>query len=134
LVQAWSRDRFVLLTHEIQITELRVASRRPHIRQRIRPAEAGKLVNGPRGTAVVLDWLPYVNRSTDPLDDCLLALCEAGQADFLATGDKAGLLAPGTHGGTTILTARVFLDHLAKSRQAPKNLSPPVEIPSPHPS
>lgn len=63
---------------------------------------------------VVLDRLPHVNRSADPLDDYLLALCEAGRADFLVTGDKAGLLALGTHAGTTILTARAFLDRLAK--------------------
>jgi putative PIN family toxin of toxin-antitoxin system len=114
LVQAWSRDRFVLLTHEMQITELRVASRRAHIRSRIRPAEAGKLVNELREAAVVLDRLPHVNRSTDPLDDYLLALCEAGHADFLVTGDKAGLLVLGTHAGTTILTARMFLDRLVR--------------------
>ena len=48
------------------------------------------------------------------MDDFVLAMCEAGRADHLVTGDKAGLLALGTQGGTTILTARVLLDRLAK--------------------
>ena len=61
-----------------------------------------------------MERLPSVRRSADPLDDFLLALCEAGEADYLVTGDKAGLLALGTHGGTTILTARAFLDRLGR--------------------
>lgn len=36
--------------------------------------------------------LPRVKRSPDPGDDFLLALCEAGKADYLVTGDKSGLL------------------------------------------
>lgn len=83
LVQAWFKDRFVLLTHEIQIAELRVASRRELVRTRIRPTEAGKLVNQIRDKAEFIDRLPNVHRSTDPLDDYLLALCEAGRADIL---------------------------------------------------
>ena len=114
LVQAWSNGRFVLLTHEIQITELRVASRRPHIRPRLSRVEVGGLVNELRGKGVVLDRLPHASRSLDPLDDYLLALCEAGRANFLVTGDKAGLLALGTHAGATILTARPMLDRLLK--------------------
>lgn len=114
LVQAWSNGRFVLLTHAIQLTELRVASRRPHIRPRLNRVEVGGLVNELRDKGVVLDRLPRVSRSVDPLDDYLLAPCEAGRADFLVTGDKAELLAIGTHAGTTILTARAMLDRLHK--------------------
>jgi predicted nucleic acid-binding protein len=33
----------------------------------------------------------------DPDDDFLLALAEAGSADFLVTGDKAGLLVLASH-------------------------------------
>lgn len=62
----------------------------------------------------MIDRLPLVRRSADTFDDFLLALCEVGRADYLVTGDKAGLLALGTHGGTTILTARAFLDRLGR--------------------
>ena len=112
LLQAWLADRFTLLTHDIQIVELRVASRLEHVRTRIRPAEAGRLVNQIRDKAEILDRLPNVHRSADLLDDYLLALCEAGRANHLITGDKAGLLVLGAHGSTTILTARAFLDML----------------------
>ena len=39
-----------------------------------------------------IDPLPRVERSPDPTDDFLLALSEAGKADYLVTGDKSGLL------------------------------------------
>jgi uncharacterized protein len=112
LVQAWLDDRFTLLTHEIQLDEFRDTSRRSRLRARIIRGEAGKLVNRIRKKADIIDRLPNVHRSADPKDDFLLALCEAGDADYLVTGDKAGLLALGTHGGTTILRARAFLDRL----------------------
>jgi hypothetical protein len=114
LVRAWLEGQFTLLTHEIQIAELRVASRRERVRTLIRPSEPGKLVNQIRQKAEFLDRLPNVRRSPDPFDDYLLALSEVGMADFLVTGDKAGLLVLGTHGGTAILTARRFLDRLSR--------------------
>ena len=39
-------------------------------------------------------------------------MAESGQADYLVTGDKAGLLGLGRHYETSILTARAFLDVL----------------------
>ena len=62
----------------------------------------------------MIDRLPLVRRSADAADDFLLALCEAGRADYLVTGDKTGLLVLGTHGRTTILTAREFLHLLGR--------------------
>jgi uncharacterized protein len=91
-VQEWFKHRFTLVTHEIQIEELRVASRRARVRMRIRPAEAGRLINQLRDKAEFMDLLPYVRRSADRLDDFLRAPCEAGRADYLVTGDQAGLL------------------------------------------
>ena len=72
------------------------------------------MINQIRAHAETLGRLPAVRRSAYPMDDFVLAMCEAGRADHLVTGDKAGLLALGTQGGTTILTARVLLDRLAK--------------------
>ncbi len=114
LLQAWLVDRFTLLTHEIQLDEFRDTSRRNHLRTRILRAEAGRLVNRVRKRADIIGRLPNVHRSSDPKDDFLLALCEAGHADYLVTGDKADLLVLGTHGRTTILTARAFLDRLGR--------------------
>lgn len=54
------------------------------------------------------DPLPRVERSAGPDDDYLLALCEAGNADYLVTGDKNGLLGLDTHKSTRIISARDF--------------------------
>lgn len=110
VVTAWLEGRFDLLSHARQLDEFRRVSRRPELRSRFRPAQAGRIVNQLRQTAEVLDGLPHVLRSADATDDFLLALCEAGDADYLVTGDKAGLLALKSHGRTAIVTARQFLD------------------------
>ena len=49
-----------------------------------------------------------MKRSPDPTDDFLLALCEAGNADYLVTGDKSGLLALDRHKATRIVSASDF--------------------------
>jgi len=78
----------------------------------IRRREAGRLVNHIRRFAEFVAPLPTVARSADPDDDFLLALAEAGRADYLVTGDKAGLLALRNHRGTRIVTARDFIRRL----------------------
>ena len=112
ILEAWFDDRFVLITHELQLEELRVVTRRQQIRVLIRRSEAGRLVNQLRANAELVTRLPRTRRSDDPADDFLLALSEAGRADHLVTGDKAGLLRLGNHNGTLIQTARAFLDQL----------------------
>ncbi len=39
-------------------------------------------------------------------------MAEAGQAEYLVTGDKSGLLALVRHGGTRIVSAREFVNLL----------------------
>jgi putative PIN family toxin of toxin-antitoxin system len=112
ILVAWFEDQFVLLMHPFLIEELRAVSRRPQIRSLIRPAQAGRLVNQIRALAEPVTRLPATRRSADPADDFLLAMAEAGQADYLVTGDKAGLLALKRHHAAMILTARAFLDVL----------------------
>jgi len=110
IVDAWFEDRFELLTHALQLDELRGVTRRHRIRARFRPAEAGRLVNRLYAGAVFVGRLPRIARSDDPGDDFLLAVCEADEADYLVTRDKTGLLALARHGRTAILTARDFLN------------------------
>lgn len=43
----------------------------------------------------------------------MLALAEAGEADYLVTGDKSGLLMLRKHKATTIIAARDFAERLA---------------------
>jgi uncharacterized protein len=66
-------------------------------------------VNQIKRLAEGVDPLPYVECSPDPKDDFLLALSEAGSAEYLVTGDKSGLLALGRHKGTWIVSATDFL-------------------------
>jgi hypothetical protein len=110
VLRAWAARRFDLVTHEIQLDEFRSVSRRQQLRGPLRPAEAGHVVNQLRLHAEIMRRLPHVQRSSDPADDFLLAICQVGDADYLVTGDKAGLLALGRHGRTSIVTARRFLD------------------------
>jgi predicted nucleic acid-binding protein len=49
-----------------------------------------------------------VKRSPDPGDNYLLALAEAGEADYLVTGDKCDLLTLARHKSAQIITARDF--------------------------
>jgi putative PIN family toxin of toxin-antitoxin system len=110
IVQAWRTRTYTLLNCDEQIEELRECfARTALVPTRIRRSEAGRLINLMRVLAVRIARLPTVTRSPDPDDDFLLALTEAGKADYLVTGDKAGLLPLRTHRGTRIVTARVFV-------------------------
>lgn len=109
LLEAWIERRFTLISHELQLAEIREVSRRPKIRAWVRPAEIGRLVNQITALAEMPHSLPAVERSRDPRDDFLLALSDEGAADWLVTGDKNDLLALERHGPTHIVTASRFV-------------------------
>lgn len=115
LYEYWKEGRFQLATCERQLEEINRVSRRPFFRERIKPSEAGRLVNDIRRLALMCDPLPSVERSPDPNDDWLLAVAEKAQADFLVTGDKSDLLTLERHGKTRIVTARFLADDLEKA-------------------
>lgn len=108
LIDAWLDRRFTLISHPLQLDEFRAVSRREKIRALVRASEAGRLVNQIAALADMPERLPPVERSRDPRDDFLLALCEAGTADRLVTGDKDDLLALKRHGAATIVTVAAF--------------------------
>ncbi len=112
--RAWEEGRFKLLTCTEQLEELREALHKPAIAGRIKAHEAGRLFNQIRRLAEIVRPLPHVERSPDPADNFVLALSEAGEAHYLVTGDKSGLLALGRHRGARILTAREFAALLAR--------------------
>ena len=112
LVDAWLDGRFTLVSHSLQLDEFRAVSRREKIRVLVRSSEAGRLVNQIAALADMPERLPPVERSRDPRDDFLLALCEAGAADRLVTGDKNDLLVLQRHGAATIVTAAAFATEL----------------------
>lgn len=108
IVDAWLDGKFTLLTSDEQDGELRATLSKPKIAALIKPHKAGRLVNQIKKLAEDVGALPHVARSSDPKDDFLLAMCEAGAADYLVTGDKSGLLALAQHKAARIVSARDF--------------------------
>ena len=108
IVDAWLDGKFTLLTCGTYLDELRTTLHKPRVAALIEPHKAGRLVNRVKKLAEDIDPLPRVQRSPDPTDDFLLALSEGGNADYLVTGDKSGLLALDRHKATRIVSAREF--------------------------
>lgn len=112
ILQAWRQGRFELLTCDEHLDELRTATRYPKVRSRISPLVAGILINEIGKVAHHIGKLPWVERSSDPRDDYLLALAEKGEANFLVSGDKPGLLTLDKFASAKIISARQFADIL----------------------
>jgi len=93
LVRLWTAGRFDVVTAMEQLDEIARVTRYPKVRERLRPAVAGRLANQLRHRATLLADLPLVEVSPDPYDNYLLALAGVGKADLLVTGDKRDLLA-----------------------------------------
>jgi len=113
IYRAWQEGYFALLICAEQLDELRATLHKPAIAARIKPYNAGRLVNQLKELATSVGELPRVERSPDPTDDFLLALSEAGKADYLVTGDKGGLLALDRHKATRIISVSAFAALLA---------------------
>ena len=112
IYNAWEYDRFTLLTCAEHIAEVGATLRKPRIAALIEPYKAGRLINQIKKLAANVVNLPRVRRSADPDDNFLLALAEAGAADYLVTGDKSGLLTLKRHKRTQIITARQFTERI----------------------
>jgi hypothetical protein len=117
IYQAWRKRRFELITSEWQLDEFRRVSRYPRLHRFLQPVEAGIMINGLRHRAVVLQDLPVIDASVDPDDNPLLATAVAGEADYLVSGDKSGVLALKRIRNTRILTARQFLTELKRQNR-----------------
>jgi hypothetical protein len=110
LLNIWLEGTYDVLTCDAHIEELKRVSRYSKIRSRVPSFSIGRMVNQLRETAIYVARLPAIDASPDPWDNYLLALAQTGEADFLVTGDKAGLLALERFGMTRIVTARQFLE------------------------
>ena len=108
IYDAWEQGKFTLLTCAEHLDELRATLQKPKVANLIKPYKAGRLVNQIKKLAEDIGKLPRVKRSPDPEDNFLLAMAEAGNADYLVTGDKSGLLSLASHKSTRIITARDF--------------------------
>ena len=109
IVQSWQSGRFHLLTCQLQINEIREASRNPKFRALFQPQQIGKMLNHLYGATVWPGPLPHKHDAADPTDSYLLNLIEAAQPDYAVTGDKrSGLLQLEKLGRTRIMGATAF--------------------------
>jgi putative PIN family toxin of toxin-antitoxin system len=109
IVDAWLDDRFELLTCQLQIDEIRIASRNPRFRGKLQPHQVGTMLNHLYGAAVWQGPLPRKHQAADPTDSYLLNLIEAAHPEYAITGDKrSGLLQLKKLGCTKILSAGSF--------------------------
>jgi uncharacterized protein len=108
IIDAWLDGKFTLLTCAAHVDELRATLQKLRVAELVKPHKAGRLVNQIKRFAEDINPLPIVESSPDPTDDFLLALSEAGNADYLVTGDKSGLLVLDRHKATRIVSAREF--------------------------
>ena len=118
LFEAFLNDRFTLITSDMQMEEFSRVTRYPAVRTRIHHAQAGRMLNAVRSLSVVLEKLPSGSVSRDPHDDYLFSMAKAGEANYLVTGDKAGVLAVRKYDKTTIVTARKMVAILGLKSQA----------------
>lgn len=112
IYRAWRAARFEIVTSQIQLDELRRASRYPKFREVLQPHRVGAMINNLQ-RAIVLDRLPDDITADDPDDAFLFAMAIAGDADYLVTGDRrAGLLQQGSIGRARIVTPALFRDEM----------------------
>lgn len=108
IYRPWRAARFEVVTSVTQLEELRRASRYPKFQAVLQPHRVGTMVNNLQ-RAIVLEHLPSGIEADDPNDVFLLAMAQAGEAQYLVTGDhRAGILQLGNFGGARILTPSVF--------------------------
>jgi uncharacterized protein len=109
LFQIIGDRQYTILLSETQFDEFRRVSSYSKVKARISRIRAGQFVNGLRKVGLYVDPLPQIDVSSDPHDNYLLAMAEAGSADLLISGDKRDILQLKQHGRTRILTVREFL-------------------------
>ena len=112
IYEAARSGRIALVTCDAQLDEFRRVTRYPRVQQYIRPSEAGTMLNELRELAVYIEVKEKVDVSPDPADNFLFAMAQAGEVDYLVTGDKADVLALERHGKTRIVTVRKLIEIL----------------------
>ena len=109
ILDAWRAGGFELVGSNALVDEFKRVCAYPKLAPYLPSAEVGTLINRLRATGCWVSNLPRVQISVDADDDFLIAMALASEADYLVTGDHAGLLAIGQIGRTQIVTAAVFV-------------------------
>jgi putative PIN family toxin of toxin-antitoxin system len=120
LIDAWDDQRFVLVSSKEQLEELKTVSRRERLAHFIERSDVGRFINQINAEALILQKLPLVDRSADPADNFLLAMAVAGEADYLVSGDRRGVLVLAQHGRTQTVAARAMIKTLGLEAKPPQ--------------
>ena len=114
IYRAWRSAQFDLVTSNIQLEEIRRASRYPKFKTVLQPARVGAMINNLQH-AIILDRLNVKDEADDPADAFLISMSIASEANYLVTGDKrAGLLQQKNIGCTRVLTPSDFCRKILK--------------------
>ena len=109
ILDAWRAGHFDLVACDALVEELKRVCAYPKLAPYLTSTEVGTLINRLRAAECWVADLPSLKASADPDDDFLLAVAQASGADYLVTGDHAGLLVIGNIGRTQIVTAASFV-------------------------
>ena len=112
ILDAWRARRFELVACPALVEEFKRVCAYPKLAPYILQGDIGTLVNRLHGAECWLAALPRVERSVDADDNYLLAMAQASEADYLVSGDGAGLLQLRSQGRTQIVTASDFVMNL----------------------
>ena len=115
LYQAWLRGEIELVTSIAQIDELTEVLDRERLQKFLDADEATAILENIDTRAVILDELPSVFLSPDPMDNHILATAVAGGVDLIVSGDKKHILALREVDGVPIVTARRALAILGRA-------------------
>lgn len=115
IYRAWQAGKFEIVTSQVQLDEMRRASRYPKFKSILQPAKVGAMMNNLQH-AIILRKVTISDEADDPNDSFLIAMAIIGKADYLVTGDKrAGLLKRKRINETHIVTPSQFINLFAKS-------------------
>jgi putative PIN family toxin of toxin-antitoxin system len=114
LLDAWEREAFTLVTCEELIAELRDVASRPFFRARLRGSAVELLAVGLQDFSSYCGDLASGRATPNRKDSYLLALAEAGQAEFIVTGDKE-LLSLKEHKSTRLITPAAMIELLKEA-------------------
>jgi len=106
IYEAARQGRVELVTCDLQLEEFRRVTRYPRVQRYVRPTEVGTMLNELRKLSIYVKISGKVDISPDAADNFLIEMAQAGDADYLVTGDKRDLLDIKRHGKTRIVTAR----------------------------
>ena len=112
LYQAWLRGEIEVVTSTAQVRELSDVLAHERMRRFLDADDAEAMVENIGAHAIILDELPSVSLSPDPMDNRKLVTAILGCVDLIVSGDKNHKLALREIDGIPIVTARAAIDML----------------------